>query len=163
MTDPRHHPFHLKFRQRKLFPAQVSGRSEITAPLADVWDALVDFDHYDRWNPFTPRVETNFATGSPVTLHIDMPGRSKSVRVEWINLVEPRQTICWGMQLGHASILCANRWQMLRDLGDGHTEYLTTDYFSGLAAPLVMALYGEPTRLGFQSVADGLKKYVEGD
>ena len=160
--DPRQHPFHLKYRQRPVFAAQVSGRSEIAAPVADVWDALVDFDCYDRWNPFTPQVETNFAVGSPVTLHVDMPGRSKSVRVEWINLVEPGQTICWGMQMGHAALLCANRWQMLRNRGDGRTEYLTVDYFSGLLTPLVMALYGEPTRLGFQSVANGLKKYVEG-
>lgn len=161
MMDGRQHPFHLKFRQRKLFAAQISGRSEIAAPVALVWDVLVDFDNYHRWNPFTPQVETNFAVGSPVILHVDMPGRSKSVRTEWINLVEPSQTICWGMQMGHASLLCANRWQSLRDLGEGRTEYLTTDYFSGVLTPLVMALYGEPTRLGFQSVGDSLKSYVE--
>jgi uncharacterized protein YndB with AHSA1/START domain len=159
--DPRQHPFHLKFRQRTLFAADITARSEILAPVADVWDALVDFDGYGDWNPFTPKVETEFKVGARVTLHVDMPGRSKSVRTEWINLVEPGQTICWGMQMGHASLLCANRWQMVRAIDDTHTEYVTTDYFSGLLTPLVMALYGEPTRLGFQSVADGLKQHME--
>ena len=78
----RDHPFHQKFRQRGLFPAKVEARSVINAPVADVWATLVDFDHYADWNPFTPIVETDLQVGSPAILHVDMPGRSKSIRTE---------------------------------------------------------------------------------
>jgi len=159
--DPRQHPFHLRFAQGPLCQRAIQASADIDAPPADVWQALIEFDHYEKWNPFTPIVETDLQVGSPVTLHIDMPNRSKSVRTEWVNLVEPGKTICWGMHMGARWLLCANRWQTLSPLPGNRTQYETIDYFSGLLAPLVMQLYGEPTRIGFQSVADGLKAYVE--
>jgi hypothetical protein len=65
------------------------------------------------------------------------------------------------MHMGHPVLLTANRWQELSDLSGGRTRYRTIDRFSGLLVPLVMALYGEPTRRGFESVAAGLKQWVE--
>ena len=97
----------------------------------------------------------------PVELHVDMPGRSKSVRVEWINRIEDESRICWGMDLGHPSLLVANRFQELTKIDEERTRYYTVDKFSGLVVPLMMALYGEPTRLGFESVARGLKTRAE--
>jgi len=161
-SQPRRDPFHLRYRQRALFARQVEASVEIDAPRDVVWEALVDFGAYPHWNPFTRTVETRLEVGAPVRLGVDMPGRSRSERVEWVNLVEPGHTICWGMQIGHPALLVANRWQELHDLGGGRTQYHTVDRFSGLLVPLVMALYGEPTRRGFESVALGLKQWVEG-
>jgi hypothetical protein len=159
--NPRQHPFHLRFAQTAIFPSKVEASITIDAPIEDVWQALVDFPQYGAWNPFTPIVETDLQVGSPITLHVDMPARSKSVRAEWVNLVEPGKTICWGMHMAAPWLLCANRWQELTPLQGGGTRYTTTDYFSGLLAPLVLLFYGEPMRKGFQSVADGLKAHVE--
>lgn len=161
-TQDRSHPFHQRFRQRALFPREISGSCEIEAPIDSVWQALVDFERYSAWNTFTPQVQSDLQVGSPVRLHVVMPGRSSSQRTEWINLIEPGQTICWGMCFGHPALLCANRWQILQDLGNDRTQYLTVDKFSGMMVPLVLALYGEPMRIGFQSVADNLKQWVEG-
>ena len=160
-NDPRRDPFHLRYRQRSLFARDVEASVEIDAPRDVVWETLVDFESYPQWNPFTRRVETTLEVGAPVSLHVDMPGRSGSDRTEWVNLVEPGRTICWGMHLGHPGLLTANRWQELHDLGGGRTLYHTVDRFSGLLVPLMMALYGEPTRRGFESVAHELKRWVE--
>ena len=157
----RRHPIHQKFRQRRLFARSVTAYAEINAPVDAIWRALVDFKRYAQWNPFTPLVATDLAIGSPVTLHVDMPGASRMIRTEWINLVEPEQTICWGMHIGHPVLLCANRWQILRPLDDDRAEYRTEDKMSGLLTPLVMARYGGAMQQGFQSVADGLKHWVE--
>jgi hypothetical protein len=159
--DARQHPFHLRYRQRALFAREVEASSEIDAPRDAVWEVLVDFDAYPEWNPFTRRVSTTLEVGAPVSMHVDMPGRSARDRVEWVNLVEPGRTICWGMHIGHPGLLTANRWQRLHDLVGGRTRYHTVDRFSGLLVPLVMAFYGEPTRQGFASVAEGLKARVE--
>ena len=161
MTPARQHPFHLKYRQRRLFARDVSAQSEIRADKEHVWAALIDFDHYPEWNRFTTRVESDLNVGSPVKLHVDMPDRSASIRTEWINLVEPGETLCWGMHMGLPWLLCANRWQILTTLENGHTEYLTVDKFSGLLTPIVMLFYGKPMQKGFQAVADGLKEWVE--
>lgn len=156
--DTRQHPFHLRYRQSRVFPRDGSASSEMAAPVEVVWEVLIDFERYPDWNVFTPRVETSLRVGSPVRLQVDMPGRSRRTRTEWINLVEPHRTICWGLHIGHPGLLCANRWQELHELEDGRTRYVTTEGFSGLLAPLVMALYAQAMRQGFQSVADGLKE-----
>lgn len=159
--DPRDHPEHRRFRQRRLFARNVEAGVEIAAGREVVWAALVDFPSYPKWNPFTTSVVTDLAIGSPVALGVDMPGRSYSERVEWVNLVEPGHTICWGMMLGHPALLVANRWQMLEELGPHRTRYFTVDRFSGLLVPVMMALYAEPMRRGFESVGAGLKCWVE--
>ena len=157
----RLHPVHVRYRQGRVFACEVSACTEIAAPIDAVWKVLTDFDQYSEWNPFTPKVETDFEIGSPVTLYVDMPGKSRMVRTEWVNLVEPEQTICWGMHMGASIVFCANRWQTLRTLDNGDTEYVTEDRMSGLLAPLVMRLYGKPMQIGFQSVADSLKHWIE--
>ena len=164
MSDGRTHPFHLRyqrFEREGPLARAVRAESQIEARREEVWATLVDFERYGEWNPFTRAVHTTLEVGDPVELHVDMPGRSTSVRTEWVNLVEPGRTICWGMHMGHPALLCANRWQSLHDLPGGATRYETVDYFSGVLTPMVIALYGEPTRLGFASVAVALKQRVE--
>ena len=161
LPDIFSHPTHLKFKQGRLFATSISATSEINAPQPLVWQVLVNLETYGDWNPFTTSVCGSLSAGEPVILNVDMPGRSKSVRTEWVNLVNPPHTLCWGMQLIHRSLLVSNRWQSLSLLKDGRTEYRTTNYFSGLLAPLVLALYGNPMQKGFQSVANALKDFVE--
>ena len=31
-----------------------------------VWKSLIDLENYHLWNPFTPKVETNWKIGEPV-------------------------------------------------------------------------------------------------
>ena len=157
----RDHPFHLRFKQGRLFPASVEAKQTIEASASAVWRTLIDFDAYEVWNPFTPKVRTSLKVGEEVHMDVRLPGRSPQNRKEWVNLVERQQTICWGMHIANRHLLTANRWQILTPLSDGRTEYWTIDRFSGLFTPLVMALYGKSIRLGFQAVADNLKLHVE--
>jgi hypothetical protein len=157
----RQHPYHQRFERRGPFAARVEAKSEIEAPRELVWEILHDVDRYAEWNPFTPRATTSLRIGAPVELEVHMPGKRTMIRTEWVNLVEPGQTICWGMHMAHPALLTANRWQELEELGPAATRYSTYDRFSGLLTPLVLALYGEGIRVGFQQVADALKTRAE--
>lgn len=161
LATGRLHPQHLRYRQRRIFPREVSASADILAPIEAVWKVLVDFERYAEWNIFTPKVETDLQIGSRVRMRVVMPGKFDAERIERINLVEAGETICWGMHMGHPAVLCANRWQMLCPLESGETRYVTVDKFSGLLAPFVLALYGGAMKTGFQSVADHLKQRVE--
>ena len=130
---------------------------EIDAPLARVWDILRDVDHYARWNPFTPRVETTFEVGSPATLHVVMSPRHKRVQYEVITAYEAERHFAWAsiMPLG---LLRANRWQMVEALDLERTRYHTYETFEGVLVPLVMALYRADVQRGFESVAQALQR-----
>ena len=130
---------------------------EIDAPLARVWDILRDVDHYARWNPFTPRVETTFEVGSPATLHVVMNPRHKRVQYEVITAYEAQRHFAWAsiMPLG---LLRANRWQTVEALDLERTRYHTYEIFEGTLVPLVMALYRADVQRGFESVAQALQR-----
>ncbi len=155
------HSFHRRYRQGRWFRREVSASAEIDAPIDRVWATLVDFERYPTWNRFTPEVHATLEVGAPVHMQVDMPRRSRRRMTEWINRVDPPRTLCWGVHLGSRWLLCANRWQQLETLDEDRTRYHTVDRLSGLLAPLVMLLYGEPMRRGFQSVADGLAAMFE--
>ncbi len=157
---PASDSLHRRYRQGRVFACAVTASVDIRAPAEDVWAVLVDFAQYPAWNPFTPQVDAELVAGAPVRLVVDMPGRRQLERVERINRVEPRRVLCWGMHMGHRSLLCANRWQVLEPVHAG-TRYTTVDRFSGLLVPVVMALYGTPMQRGFQQMADALKARVE--
>jgi hypothetical protein len=131
--------------------------TEIDAPLARVWAILIDVDHYVRWNPFTPRVETTFEVGSPAILHVVMNPRHRRIQHEVITAFEARHRFAWSsiMPLG---LLRANHWQVVRELDRARTEYHTYETFEGLLVPLVMALYRADVQRGFDATASALKR-----
>ena len=43
---------------------------KIDAPIEKVWQVLSNFEHYEQWNPFTPKVELSKVIGEPVYLHV---------------------------------------------------------------------------------------------
>jgi hypothetical protein len=130
---------------------------EIDAPLAQVWAILLDVANYAHWNPFTPRVETTFAVGSPATLHVVMNPRHRRTQYEVITAFEAERQFAWSsiMPLG---LLKANRWQLVEALDQAHTRYRTYETFQGLLVPLIMALYRADVQHGFDTMSAALKR-----
>ncbi len=52
-----------------------SDKVNINAPVGFVWQVLLDFERYEEWNEFCPRVKNDsLALGSPVDMMIDLGG-----------------------------------------------------------------------------------------
>lgn len=134
---------------------------DIDAPLERVWEILVDFPNYSRWNSFCPGIECSGVLGTNVVMDVRFPGQKPRKQVEVLNVLEPPHRIAWGVIMGSRAILVANRYQTLEALAPDRTRYTTIDYMSGLLGPLVKMLYAEKVRAGFQLAADGLKAYAE--
>ena len=133
---------------------------EIEAPIQRVWDILVDVERYGEWNPFTPRVKTDFEIGSPVDLYVTL-GPVKLKQLERIEAVSRPHLLAWSKKTGVRVLLSALREQRLERLDEKRCSYLTTDAFTGLLAPLVMLLFGRLVRRGLNDVAWALKRHAE--
>jgi hypothetical protein len=153
--------FHARYRQGRVFPTAVSAEVEIDAPPERVWSILTDFDRYPEWNPFTVSVETALRVGEPVVMDVHLPGKRPSIRTEWVNRVEDGRCIAWGMHMVGPAWLTANRLQWVDALDEGRSRYRTADQMSGWLVPVVMTLYGDSMRRGFESVARALKDRAE--
>ena len=133
----------------------------IAASPDSVFRVLDDFDRYPEWNPFTERVTTDRKIGSPVVLHVNMPGKAKRVMNERLSAYEPGKKMAWGVRWGFGVLLRCDRVQEVQALPDGRTRYLSYEGFEGLLAPIVVKFFGDSVRAGFESVGDALVKRME--
>lgn len=139
----------------------ISSQIEIETPIDQVWGILVDLDQYEKWNPFTVKVESTLQTGTQAVLHVQMSRTKKIVQVETVTACDAPTMLSWGMTMGMPWILKAHRTQELTDLGEGRTRYTTRDVFSGALTPLVFSLYAKHIQRGFDGIAASLKKRAE--
>ena len=147
---------------QKLFKYSYKAEIEIEAKPEAIWKALKDLQSYHLWNPFTPKIETDWKLGSKVLLTVNMKKGSKAIiQTEYLTRLDPPYEFAWGMNWGF--LLKAERVQKLVRSSDGKTKYFTEDIIHGLLSPIVHLIYGKSIQNGFEQVADSLKKYVERD
>ncbi len=133
---------------------------KINAPKKIVWQVLTDLENYHLWNPFTPKVETDFKDGSDVMLHVDMKGNGKILKQKETMLwFKPEDSLAWGITKKFP--VKTERAQVLTAIDRQTTEYMTYDKFWGPLVPLVMVLYNKKITKGFNAVARGLKTRAE--
>lgn len=140
-----------------------SDRVEIDAPQQLVWSILYDIRRYPEWNPFTERVITDFKPGSPVELHVNLPGRGKRLQQEFITHVEAPSRMGWGMNMINDHILKARRGQTVEIISPERCCYHTEDHISGLLSPIVRWLFSRSMRNGFNAMAYALKQRAEAE
>ncbi len=135
----------------------------IDAPIELAWEILTDAKRYGQWNPFTPRVETDFRLGSTVRLEVHL-GFLRLEETELLESLEPPNLLAWSQKkltLGSFSCISARREQRLTELGPNRCSYVSTDFLGGPLSPLVMLLFSRSIRQGFNRAARGLKRYAE--
>jgi len=143
--------------------ASTEAYGDIDAPIDAVWAILLDVGRYPEWNPFTVSVQTTFAMGDPVDMQVALqPGKRTRHQVEHITGFWPdRHRFSWGTDVGPGWFIKADRWQQLTDLGGGRTRYETSDEFTGVGVPLMLALMESKVSRGFHDIAKALKARAE--
>ncbi|MCP4438054.1 MAG: SRPBCC domain-containing protein [Aureispira sp.] len=139
----------------------IESKIVIQAPIQDVWAVLSDFENYDQWNPFTPRIDIKNEIGSKVGLHVRLNPKSNKTMLQQETLLtwEEGKKLEWGIQ--DAWYVKTVRVQLLTALDKNTTEYYTSDLFEGPLTGLILLLYRNKIQIGFDDVCQGLKKQVE--
>lgn len=131
----------------------------LAANTQHAWQILTNFNDYPKWNPFTHKVVGSPVIGSTVDLHVNLVGDKTRISQEVVQIVEIERQISWGMTLLHPFLLKARRDQILTVIDEQHCSYHTLDELSGLLSPLVVLLFGNAMRNGFNRVGKALQQY----
>jgi hypothetical protein len=142
-------------------PRAIRSEIEIDAPIERVWSILRDFDSYPEWNPFTVSVLTTLELGSAVDMQVQLRPPKTMHQIEYVSAVVEGERLCWGGHVGPRWFIDADRCQVLTDLGDGRTRYVTTDVFRGVGVGLMFVVVGRYVQRGFDDVARALKARAE--
>ncbi|GGO29919.1 SRPBCC domain-containing protein [Deinococcus humi] len=141
-----------------------AARAEITlqAPLERVFELLVDFGAYGRWNPFVVDVTGATRAAEGVQMRFRLLWREGRYihSDERVTRVQPPANgaalVAWRYDspLAHWGLLRSERVQTLRRLPNGHTAYTTEEVFHGPAAAFVPVHW---VQAGFEAQARAMK------
>ncbi|KAJ6506644.1 hypothetical protein C8R45DRAFT_970187 [Mycena sanguinolenta] len=150
----------------------------ISAPLIDVYNAILDFQAYPSWNTFVFAVDLPFnVTTTPTDNYIGMP-----MTFHTAGVLPPFNTtsneVLMVLDYANAAGYSLSAWRyddglggvgmraehpnVLVDVGSGVTRYLSFEtYYVGTETVLVLPLKGN-LQMAFEKQAADLKSYVEG-
>ncbi len=139
----------------------------INAPPGHVWDILMDFEQYHRWNSFTPRItlrNSDVRVGAEFDLDCQMTETQllKDEHEEILTLEPERHRFAMGTSRtrGRPGIR-SFRWQICIPGENNTTFFRNYEEFDGPLALLVYFLYRKKLESAFDRFCRDLKKRAE--
>jgi hypothetical protein len=132
----------------------LEARTRISASPDDVWNVLVDFKAYDRWNPRT-RITGEPRVGSWLTVGVG-PGMRFRARVL---VAEPGRELRWLGRLGLGGLADGEHYFRLVPDADGSTSLIHGERYTGLLVALAGKHAHDPS--AYEAFNTALKLRVE--
>ncbi len=132
----------------------------ILADTAKVWDVLMNFDSYPKWNPFITSIIGEPKLGSRLTVSINPPGGKGMTFKPNILTLEANKEFRWKGKLGINGIFDGEHYFILESVDKDITKFIHGEKFSGLLVPFVGKML-DKTQKGFQLMNESIKKECE--
>jgi len=132
----------------------------INADITKVWDVLMDFNSYPKWNPFITSISGAPKLGNRLTVSINPPGGKGMTFKPNILTLEANKEFRWKGKLGINGIFDGEHYFILESVDKDITKFIHGEKFSGLLVPLVCKML-DKTQKGFQLMNESIKKECE--
>jgi hypothetical protein len=132
----------------------------ILADTAKVWDVLMNFDSYPKWNPFITSISGERKLGNRLTVSINPPGGKGMTFKPNILTLEANKEFRWKGKLGINGIFDGEHYFILESVDKDITKFIHGEKFSGLLVTLVGKML-DKTQKGFQLMNESIKKECE--
>jgi len=140
---------------------RIEKRVGIQASAERLWDVLVDFPGWSRWNPYEINPEGQLAFGAPIRLTEswpDLAARPVEGRItEW----QPLAQLIWVEKRGW--LFSTVRYFEIEELDKGSCILATGMLFHGLRAELYMDKHRRVVRHAFEDMCARFKDLAEQD
>jgi hypothetical protein len=132
----------------------------IYADIAKVWDVLMNFDGYPKWNPFITSISGETKLGARLTVSIKPPGGKGMTFKPTIWTLQSNKEFRWKGKLVITGIFDGEHYFILEFLKKDQTKFIHGEKFSGLLVPLVGKML-DKTQKGFQLMNESIKNECE--
>ena len=132
----------------------------INTDITKVWDVLMNFDNYPKWNPFITSISGERKLGSRLTVSINPPGGKGMTFKPNILTLEANKEFRWKGKLGINGIFDGEHYFILESVDKDITKFIHGEKFSGLLVPLVGKML-DKTKKGFQIMNESIKNECE--
>jgi hypothetical protein len=132
----------------------------INTDITKVWDVLMNFDNYPKWNPFITSISGERKLGNRLTVSINPPGGKGMTFKPNILTLEANKEFRWKGKLGINGIFDGEHYFILESVDKDITKFIHGEKFSGLLVPLVGKML-DKTQKGFQLMNESIKNECE--
>ncbi len=136
----------------------------INAPIEQVWSIITDLNRYKVWNPFMPKLKSDFKIGGKLKFVVKLGKVIQFPEVLWTQAFEDQGSMrrwCWGNKILFKTVGYSQRCRWLRSLGKNKTLYMTTEKFKGNSAELINLMQRKVLTNGVEKEARVLKRLAE--
>jgi hypothetical protein len=133
----------------------------INAERQDVWNTLMDYDSYPKWNPFIKKISGDTNEGDILNVSILSNGNKpmKFTPVVLKNIIE--KEFRWKGKLFIPGVFDGEHYFILESYGNNQTKFTHGENFTGLfSGALIKVIYND-TKNGFITMNKALKELVE--
>jgi len=125
----------------------------------EVWEALVDFKSWEKWNSFIPMVEGNLKEGERLRIKVVSPGLKPMIFKPEVYELIPGKKIVWGGSFLKV-IYRGDHSFLIEGTLDGKSRFRQIENFRG---PMVLFMGNmiKKTELGYHQMNLALKDRVE--
>ena len=136
---------------------------DISAPKEKVWDILVDFENYPKWNPFIISIKGELKVRKRLEVIIQT-GDSKKFRFQpRVTSYKKYREFSWLGSVMIYGLFDGHHVFEIKEIGNGKSRLIHRENFSGLLVPLMWKQLNHKTRLGFDQMNKSVKELAENE
>src|SRR5258706_2117325 len=140
---------------------EIETEIDIGAAPERVWQVLLDFPAYPKWNPFIRSIVGVARVGERLTASIQpQGGRSMTFRPT-LRVVTPNQELRWLGRFLLPGIFDGEHCFQIVPIAADRVRFIQSEKFSGLLVALAMPLLDRATKAGFAAMNQALKAQAE--
>lgn len=134
---------------------------EIKSNPEKIWKLLIDFEHYNYWNPFITRIAGSPIKGEKIQLELRTAVQKTRVYRPVITMVQPPTELRWYGKALIPLILDGEHIFMIQENQEHVSTFTQKEIFKGLGVYLGSNKMFDDIRKGFQMMNSSLKTRAE--
>lgn len=132
----------------------------INRDITNVWDVLMNFESYPKWNPFIRSISGEPKLGNRLIVTINPSGGKGMTFKPKILTFEPNKEFRWKGKLGINGIFDGEHYFILEYLDKNKTKFIHGEIFSGILVYFAGKML-DKTEKGFQIMNESIKNECE--
>ena len=126
-----------------------------------VWEVLMSFEDYSKWNPFIKKISGSGIKGELLDVIIENPGKKPmKFKPQVLANIESKE-FRWKGKLYVKGLFDGEHYFKLEDVEGGKTRLIHGENFKGILSGLILKMIKEDTIKGFESMNQALKSKLK--
>ena len=145
-----------------LFSTQkIQTEINITASSNDVWNHLVEFNHYPEWNPLIKNLSGPLAEGGQLHMTIQVQGGDAMDFEAELLVVRRDQELRWLGGFLIPGLFDGEHYFIIEEIYDEEVRLVHGEKYRGILPMLLLSTIEPGNRQGFEAMNEALKNRVE--